>query len=97
VSSHEALRKRVETILDMASSTVSSLSESFMSGVPVGNEDGVLSKDKPKVPQEINKAATVGSVTLRNGHRSVESKDEEESSELTEQSDDDGRMLEVHD
>ena len=33
-SSSEALRRRVEAVLEMAASTVSSLSESFVSGAP---------------------------------------------------------------
>ncbi|KAF9462338.1 beta-lactamase-like protein [Collybia nuda] len=45
-SSNEALRKRVEAVLDMAVTTVSSLTESFSSGVPVPNEDIGVSKDK---------------------------------------------------
>jgi len=44
-SSNEALKKRVEAVLDMAVTTVSSLTESFMSGVPVPNEDIGLTKD----------------------------------------------------
>ncbi|KIM78904.1 hypothetical protein PILCRDRAFT_75071 [Piloderma croceum F 1598] len=101
VSSHEALRKRVETILDMAVSTVGSLSESFMSGVPVGSDDGVLNKDKAEASQEVgtlNKEAVGADVAQVNRQKwAGKSKDEEESSELTEQSDDDGGMLEVHD
>ncbi|CCM05716.1 uncharacterized protein FIBRA_07948 [Fibroporia radiculosa] len=38
-STNEALRKRVETILDMAVSTVSSLNESFTSGIALTSED----------------------------------------------------------
>lgn len=48
-SSNEALRKRVEAVLDMAVTTVSSLMESFTSGVPVllGDEVGMVKlKDK---------------------------------------------------
>ena len=100
MSSHEALRKRVEIILDMAVSTVSSLTESFMSGIPIGNEDGILSKDKAKTPPEVglpNKNAVAGDITMANGQQPTEKiKDGEESSDLTEQSDDDGEMLEVH-
>lgn len=99
MSSHEALRKRVETILDMAVSTVSSLSESFMSGVPVGNDDGVLNKDKAEASQKVGtpNKETEGADVAQGQKWAGKSKDEEESSELTEQSDDDGGMLEVHD
>lgn len=44
-SSNESLKKRVETVLDMAVTTVSSLTESFSSGVPITGEDVVLSKE----------------------------------------------------
>jgi cleavage and polyadenylation specificity factor subunit 3 len=49
-SSNEALRKRVEAVLDMAVTTVSSLTKSFTSGVPVvlGDEMGT---DKEKGPE----------------------------------------------
>lgn len=47
-SSSEALRKRVEAVLDMAVTTVSSLSESFMSGAPVVAEDAGLSQENPE-------------------------------------------------
>ena len=104
MSSHEALRKRVETILDMAVSTVSSLAESFMSGVSLGSADDALNKDKTRTPQEAGTpdkiAAGEGDITMGSGQKSAEkSKDEieEESSELTEQSDDEGGLLEVHD
>ncbi|TFY70887.1 hypothetical protein EVG20_g2115 [Dentipellis fragilis] len=46
-SDNEGLRKRVEAVLDMAVSTVSSLSESFVSGEPLEGEDAA---DKPKDP-----------------------------------------------
>ena len=38
-STNEALRKRVEAVLDMAVTTVSSLTESFFSGAPVQSPD----------------------------------------------------------
>lgn len=38
-SANDVLKKRVEAVLDMAITTVSSLSESFMSGGPVIAED----------------------------------------------------------
>ncbi|TFK44227.1 mRNA 3'-end-processing protein YSH1 [Crucibulum laeve] len=47
-SSHEALRRRVEAVLDMAVTTVSSLAESFMSGVAVVGDDTGLNKKKDK-------------------------------------------------
>jgi cleavage and polyadenylation specificity factor subunit 3 len=85
----------------MAVSTVSSLSESFMSGVPVGNDDGVLNKDKAEASQEVgtlDKEVVGADVAQVNRQEwAGKGKDEEESSELTEQSDDDGGMLEVHD
>ena len=46
-SSNDALKKRVEGVLDMALTTVSSLSESFISGVPVVTEEAGLSQEKP--------------------------------------------------
>jgi cleavage and polyadenylation specificity factor subunit 3 len=45
-SSHEALRKRVEAVLDMAITTISSLTESFTSGIPAPGDDVGLSKEK---------------------------------------------------
>jgi cleavage and polyadenylation specificity factor subunit 3 len=45
-SSNESLKKRVEAVLDMAVTTVSSLTESFTSGVPVPDENARLSRDK---------------------------------------------------
>jgi hypothetical protein len=78
----------------MAVSTVSSLSESFISSVPAANEDGALSKDKPNASQEIGRLAGEDKI-MGNDHK-LEKSREEESSELTEQSDD-GGMLEVHD
>ncbi|KAG8213672.1 beta-lactamase-like protein [Butyriboletus roseoflavus] len=44
-SSTEALRKRVEAVLDMAVTTVSSLTESFQSGTFVLQEDAVVGKE----------------------------------------------------
>jgi len=38
-SSNEALRKLVETVLDMALSTVSSLNDLFLSGEPLADEE----------------------------------------------------------
>ncbi|KAJ3560193.1 hypothetical protein NP233_g10999 [Leucocoprinus birnbaumii] len=45
-SSNEALKRRVEAVLDMAVTTVSTLSEAFSSGVPVANDDTGLTLDK---------------------------------------------------
>jgi cleavage and polyadenylation specificity factor subunit 3 len=46
-SSSETLKKRVEGVLDMALTTISSLSESFLSGTPVIAEDvGLSQKDQ---------------------------------------------------
>jgi len=99
VSSHESLRKRVETILDMAVSTVSSLAESFMSGIPLGSEDGVLNKNKASIPAEVEaqdkNAKGQGDIPMGNSGKNQD--EAEESSELTEQSEDEGRMLQVHD
>ncbi|KAH9935599.1 Metallo-hydrolase/oxidoreductase [Fomitopsis serialis] len=52
-STSEQLKRRVETVLDMALSTVSSLNESFTSGVPLLSEEGGLPetvKDKSGSP-----------------------------------------------
>ncbi|KAH7916536.1 beta-lactamase-like protein [Hygrophoropsis aurantiaca] len=46
-SENDGLRKRVETVLDMAVSTVSSLTESFSSGAPLLLEDAGPKQDKP--------------------------------------------------
>jgi cleavage and polyadenylation specificity factor subunit 3 len=86
----------------MAVSTVSSLAESFMSGVPLGGDHAALSKNNDKgatthdvVTSASGKGAEV--VTTESGEKTERSKEvEEEGSELTEQSDDDGGMLEVH-
>ncbi|KAH7924266.1 Metallo-hydrolase oxidoreductase [Leucogyrophana mollusca] len=51
-SESEALRKRVETVLDMAVSTVSSLTESFTSGEPLTTEDIGSKPDNPKTLSE---------------------------------------------
>jgi len=49
-SNNDALKKRVEAVLDMALTTVSSLSESFMSGAPVVAEETGLAKERPDFP-----------------------------------------------
>lgn len=46
MSSNEALKRRVEAVLDMAVTTISSLSEAFSSGVPVASDDAGLTQDK---------------------------------------------------
>jgi cleavage and polyadenylation specificity factor subunit 3 len=43
-SSSDALRRRVEAVLEMAASTVSSLSESFVSGAPEEFREGQTQK-----------------------------------------------------
>ncbi|KAI0066120.1 Metallo-hydrolase/oxidoreductase [Artomyces pyxidatus] len=48
-SDNETLRKRVAAVLDMAMSTLSSLSESFVSGAPPG-EDAYAGKHKEVLP-----------------------------------------------
>jgi len=84
----------------MAVSTVSSLAESFMSGGSLGSEEGILNKDKTGTPQELgtqDENPVDQGIITGNGQKSEQNKDEaEESSELTEQSDDEGGMLEVH-
>ncbi|KAF9522663.1 beta-lactamase-like protein [Crepidotus variabilis] len=62
-SSSDTLKKRVEAVLDMALTTVSSLSESFVSGIPVVSDDvalGLSQQDKlgASVP-EIDSASAV--------------------------------------
>ncbi|KIM45434.1 hypothetical protein M413DRAFT_442111 [Hebeloma cylindrosporum] len=49
-SSNETLKKRVEAVLDMALTTVSSLSESFVSGAPVVAEEMGLAKENSQIP-----------------------------------------------
>lgn len=49
-SSSEVLRRRVEAVLEMAVSTVSSLSESFASGAPEERSSGQILKQKAEVP-----------------------------------------------
>jgi len=47
-SSNDALKKRVEAVLDMAVTTVSSLSEAFSSGALVASDNTGLLQDKDK-------------------------------------------------
>jgi cleavage and polyadenylation specificity factor subunit 3 len=49
-SNNDTLKKRVEAVLDMALTTVSSLSESFVSGAPVIAEEMGLAKENPAIP-----------------------------------------------
>lgn len=46
----ETLRKRIETVLDMAVSTISSLTELFKSSAPMMNEEGAIEKAMQKYP-----------------------------------------------
>lgn len=46
----ETLRKRIETVLDMAVSTISSLTELFKSSAPMMNEEGAVEKAMQKYP-----------------------------------------------
>jgi len=48
ISSDATLKKRVEAVLDMALTTVSSLTESFAAMGPIEDEDTGLNKDKPQ-------------------------------------------------
>jgi len=47
-SSNDALKKRVEAVLDMAVTTVSSLSEAFSSGALVASDNAGLLLDKDR-------------------------------------------------
>ncbi|OBZ68081.1 Endoribonuclease YSH1 [Grifola frondosa] len=47
-STNEALKKRVEAVLDMALSTVSSLNEAFTSGIPMSTEETIAEVVKEK-------------------------------------------------
>jgi cleavage and polyadenylation specificity factor subunit 3 len=49
-STSEVLRKRVEAVLDMAITTVSSLSESLTSGLPVKDEESQAPSQKTEKP-----------------------------------------------
>ena len=61
---NEPLRKRVEVVLDMALTTVSSLSEAFTSGAPVFDEDvyGGLekAKDLDVIEADNNEKSSIG-------------------------------------
>lgn len=45
-SSNEALKRRVEAVLDMAVTTVSSLNEAFSSGIPVASDGTGLTYER---------------------------------------------------
>lgn len=47
---NEVLRKRIEVVLEMAVSTISSLTELFKSSAPMMNEEDGLEKDAEKGP-----------------------------------------------
>lgn len=68
-----------------------------MSGVPIGGgEDGILSKDQSKTPGETQTPdhdAEVGGDRPAGKSKNIA----DEGSDLTEQSDDDDAMLQVHD
>ena len=49
-SNNDTLKRRVEAVLDMALTTVSSLSKSFVSGAPVVAEEMGLAKENPAIP-----------------------------------------------
>ena len=50
VSPNELLKKRVEAVLDMALTTITSLAQTFTSSRPVSNEG--TSKGKKEIPQD---------------------------------------------
>lgn len=91
-STNEALKKRVEAVLDMAVTTVSSLSESFTSGVPVNDED-VYGKEKElKITKEHDLTDVVGNEKGKEVKTAPAPSGQEESDE-----DDFRGVLEVHD
>jgi cleavage and polyadenylation specificity factor subunit 3 len=55
MSSNEALKKRVEAVLDMAVTTVSTLSEAFSSGVVVSGDDAGLMQGSVVEEMEMEK------------------------------------------
>lgn len=64
-SASEALRKRVEVVVDMAVTTVSSLTESFQSGASVLQEDAVVGKETDHrdetsdIPEDLGRSAVL--------------------------------------
>lgn len=78
------LRKRVETVLEMAVSTISSLAESFTAGTPFGGEahpEEGTKADETK-GEDSTEEAGEGDVKIEDGHTeptkevSVDSKEE---------------------
>ncbi|TFK83786.1 Metallo-hydrolase/oxidoreductase [Polyporus arcularius HHB13444] len=82
-SSSESLRRRVEAVLDMAVSTVSSLSEAFTAGVslqveePAPGGEGVKEKSGsptlPSIPEDIKEGQT--DVSMEDASKSAADKD----------------------
>lgn len=87
---NEALRKRVEAVLDMAVTTVSSLTESFTSGVPAFVEAG-NSKDDTSHLDMAQDPLSEG----KGGGRSTPEPAVKEG--VAEESDDPDTELQVHD
>jgi cleavage and polyadenylation specificity factor subunit 3 len=72
-SSSEALRRRVEAVLEMAVSTVSSLSESFESGAPEEFSSGRIHKPKVDVsPSDVAEGGAAQTVVDQNESSSPE-------------------------
>jgi len=72
-SSSEALRRRVEAVLEMAVSTVSSLSESFASGAPEEFSSGRIHKTKADIsPSDVAEGDGTQTVVNQNESSSPE-------------------------
>jgi cleavage and polyadenylation specificity factor subunit 3 len=72
-SSSEALRRRVEAVLEMAVSTVSSLSESFASGAPEEFSSGRIHKPKADgSPSDVAEGDALQTVVDQNESSSLE-------------------------
>jgi cleavage and polyadenylation specificity factor subunit 3 len=72
-SSSEALRRRVEAVLEMAVSTVSSLSESFESGAPEEFSSGRIHKPKVDIsPSDVAEGGAAQTVVDQNESSSPE-------------------------
>ncbi|KAG6865517.1 endoribonuclease ysh1 [Blastosporella zonata] len=94
-TSNEALRKRVEAVLDMAVTTVSSLAESFASGAPTEDEDAV--PEKQKLATNDGEQPTRDEEDEKDSKSPVKPEAEvNDDGQETEESDD-GGLLEVHD
>ncbi|KAG6856292.1 endoribonuclease ysh1 [Tephrocybe sp. NHM501043] len=92
-SSNEPLRKRVEAVLDMAVTTVSSLAESFASGAPTEDENAVPEKEKASM-LDSGETATEGGKKKNK----VLAKQEAENDDVYDSEEsDEGGLLEVHD